>query len=256
MRSLPTVMAVALTAVLAGCAGARGDDEWRASPSDETRWVGSGQVVVAVPEWWTTGETRCLAPVEDTVYFDPSAVTDCTDAPSPGEVREVSALAVLDGTRGYGELQLRRMRPIGDVAGREVLELDGCEEWFEGVCRRMFAVPSAGVAFAVTIAEDGEGSYEEIRDSLRFLPDSLTTVPLATADGWTPSWGAEPGAVDALREALENAGLRVEVVTAERPEGDSAGLVADLPAGSLLRVTPELGSVIDVGGTVTITVAG
>ena len=218
--------------------------------------MGYGQLVVAVPEWWTTGETRCLAPVEDTVYFDPAAVADCADGPSPDAVREVSALAVLDGTQGYGERQIRGMRPIGDVDGHEVLELDGCERWFGGVCRRMFAVPSMGVVFAVTIAEDGDGSYEEIRDSLSVLPDSLTTVPLSTADGWTPSWGAQPRTVAALEDAIEEAGLRVELVTAERPKSDSAGLAADLPAGSLLRVRPGLGSVVDVGGAVTITVAG
>lgn len=100
------------------------------------------------------------------------------------------------------------------------------------------------------------GSYEEIRDSLRVLPDGRTTVPLTTVDGWTPSWGAEPRAVDALREALADAGLRAEVVTAERPGDASLGSPADAPAGSLLRVTPELGSVIEGGGTVTIIVAG
>ena len=28
------------------------------APADGTRWVGLGRVVVAVPEWWTTGETQ------------------------------------------------------------------------------------------------------------------------------------------------------------------------------------------------------
>ncbi len=256
VRCPATVAAIALTAVLAGCGTAQGEEIWQATPPDGTRWVGWGQVVVAVPEWWTTGETRCLTPVEDTVYFDPSAIAECTDRPPAGVVREVSALAMLDGTSGYGEFQIRGMRSTGDVAGREVLELDGCDDWFPEVCRRMFAVPSEGVVFAVTIAEPGDGSYEEIRSSLRVLPDNKTTVPLRTTDGWTPAWGAEPRAVDALAKALERAGLRVEIETVTRTGEDSAGLVADLPPGSLLEVSPELGSVIDVGGTVTITVAG
>lgn len=256
VRCLRSVLAVALGAVLAACGTAQGEDVWQATPPEDTRWVGWGQVVVAVPEWWTTGETRCLTPVEDTVYFDPSAIAECTDAPPAGVVQEVSALAILDGTSGYGELQTRGMRSIGEVAGREVLERKGCEGWFKGVCRRMFAVPSEGVVFAVTIAEAGDGSYQEIRDSLRMLPDSMTTVPLRTADGWTPAWGAEPRAVDALESSLRAAGLRVEIVTAERTGEDAADLVADLPPGTLLEVTPELGSVIDVGGTVTLTVAG
>ena len=256
VRCLPTLAAVALTAVISGCGTAQGEAVWQATPPEDTRWVGLGQVVVAVPEWWTTGETQCLAPVEDTVYFDQAAVADCADAPSAGVVREVSALAVLDGTQGYGELQIRGMRAIGEVGDHEVLEREGCEEWFEGVCRRMFAVPAEGVVFAVTIAEAADGSYEEIRDSLRVLPEDMTTVPLRTADGWTPSWGAEPRAVEALAVALDRAGLRVQIVTADRTGEDSAGLVADLPPGALLDVSPDLGSVIDVGGTVTITVAG
>jgi hypothetical protein len=226
------------------------------APPAGTRWVGAGGAVVAVPDWWTTGETRCFAPVEDTVYFDLSATAECSDAPAPAAVREVSALAVLDAKSGYGEYEVRTMQPVGEVAGREVLEREDCEGWFDGVCRRLFAVPSQGVVFAVTIAEEGDGSYEEIRDSLRILPDTLTTVPLATSGGWTPAWGAEPRVTDSLVDALQNAGLRVEIETAKQRQEDDTALYASLPAGSLLGTSPELGSVIDVGGTVTVTVAG
>jgi hypothetical protein len=123
------------------------------------------------------------------------------------------------------------------------------------VCRRLFAVPDEGVAFAVTIAETGDGSYEEIRDSVQILPDHLTTVPLATTDGWTPAWGAGPRVTDALVAALEDAGLVVETETAV-PEGDALADYASFPAGSLLDVSPVLGSVVETGGTVRITVAG
>ena len=70
----------------------------------------------------------------------------------------MSALAVLDATGGYGEYQTRSMHRVAEVDGEAVLETDGCEEWFEGVCRRIYAVPSEGVVFAVTIADEGEGS--------------------------------------------------------------------------------------------------
>lgn len=208
-----------------------------------------------MPKWWSTGETECLTPAETTVYFDTGAVVDCA-IPSPGAVDEVSALAVLDVSGGYGEKLVRESRPIGEVSGRELVERDGCERCFEGVCRKVFAVPEEGVVFAVTIHDEVDGDYGTIRDSVRILPDDMTTVPLATRDGWTPSWGAEPRTVDAVVKAVESAGLRAEVVTAERPKARNAGLVADLPKGSLLDVEPSLGSVIDVGGTVTITVSG
>ena len=226
------------------------------APPQGMRWVGVGRAVVAVPEWWSTGETQCSAPVEDTVYFDRAAQTECLDPPSPAEVREVSALAVLDATGGYGEHELRSMRSIGEVDGREVLELPDCNEWFEGICRRLFAVPSEGVVFAVTIAEEGDGGYEEIRDSLWILPAGLTTIPLVTSDGWTPPWGEPPPAAEALEEELEAAGLRVETKVTKPSAAGDAGDVADLPAGSFLGATPQLGSVIEAGGTVTITVSG
>lgn len=210
-------------------------------------------VVLAVPEWWTTGETQCLAPVETTVYFDQGATVACA-ARAPRAVREVSALAVLDGRRGYGELLIRDMEPTGEVAGMGVVERDGCEEWFEGVCRRVFAVPEAGVVFAVTIHDAADGDYAAIRDSLRVLPEGKTNVPLASADGWTPSWGEEPPAAAAVVEAVEEAGLHAEVTT-ERPE-ETTGLIADLARRSLLDVQPAMGSVVDVGDTVEITVSG
>lgn len=227
------------------------------APPDGTRWVGLGRVVVAVPDWWTTGETQCLAPVETTVYFDSGATADCADPADPATIREVSALAVLDATGGYGEYQTRSMQPVAEVDGEAVLEADACEEWFEGVCRRMFAVPSEGVVFAVTIADEGDGSYEDIRDSIRILPDGLTTVPLAISSGWTPAWGADPRAADELVKVFDEAGLRVETEVAERSERDDvSSMSASFPAGTLLDVSPSLGSVIEEGGTVTITVAG
>lgn len=248
-----TAPALALIAALAGCGtgDAATSESDGAAPPDGTRWVGMGRVVVAVPEWWTTGETQCGAPVEDTVYFDTTASYDCEDPVDPATVREVSALAVLDGTRGYGAEELHGMKPVGNV-----VERSGCEGWFDGVCRRLFAVPGEDTVFAVTIAEDGDGDYEAIRDSARVLPEHLTTVPLATSGGWTPTWGAEPSAVAGLRAALRRAGLETVVETVEPPSNADAGSVADLPVGSLLSVSPGLGSVIEVGGTVTVMVMG
>jgi hypothetical protein len=83
------------------------------APPHGTRWVGYGQVVVAVPDWWTTGETSCLAPVEDTVYFDPSVQADCQESPATSAVREVSAFAMLDASQGYAQKETRAMKPAG-----------------------------------------------------------------------------------------------------------------------------------------------
>ena len=257
---------VAVLAVIGGAAAvsllAQDKDERETTmpafgaPPEGTRWVGRDGVVVAVPDWWTTGDTRCYAPVEDTVYFDPSATVDCSDPDYDQSVDEVSALAMLDGTQGYGELVTRDMEPVGTVDGHEVVESPQCEEWFEDVCRRLFAVPSRGVVFAVTIDEPGDGAYVEIRDSLRILPDGMTTVPIAIDQGWTPSWGSDPDAADALVDAIREAGLVVDVVTPEPREDRDTVMYADLPPGSFLGADPDLGSVIEEGGTVTVSVMG
>ena len=259
---LATVLAVA--AVLAGALAL---DRWSGDPGESAvgastalpaapegmRWVGMDDVVVAVPDWWSTGETQCGAPVEDTVYFDAAAVYDCEDPADPATVREVSALAVFDGTCCYGEWKLRTMEPVD---GSPAVDQAQCDDWFEGVCRRLFALPGTDVMFAVTIAEEGDGSYETIRDSVRRLPDGMTTVPLKVSGGWTPTWGAEPEAAQELGQVLERAGLRVDVERVRPDEGRDAGLRADLPRGSLLEVSPSLGSVVEDGATVTVTLAG
>jgi hypothetical protein len=237
---MKNLLALLLVLSLSACTGGDddGDGDWWADPPEGMRWVGYDGAVVAVPDWWTTGETQCGAPVEDTVYFDSGAVIDCVDPADPETVREVSSLAVLRDNDGYGPD-----------------ELDGsCEEWFRGVCRRMFAVEGTDAIFAVTIDEEGDGDFEEIRDSARTLPDGVTTVPLAiTVAHWTPTWGAEPRAVRALKRAIEDAGLEVEV---EVVEPDPSGDVADLPPGSLLDVEPALGTPVAEGSSVTVSVMG
>lgn len=112
------------------------------------------------------------------------------------------------------------------------------------------------MVFAVTIAAPGDGDYTSIRDSVRVLPATSTTVPLATRDGWTPAWGAAPGVAQSFRRRLEAAGLRVRTKTAERSARFASADYASLPQGSLLGVTPSPGSVVDARGTVTLTVSG
>ena len=248
-------MLALVLAVTAACGEASTTEatvEPTAAP-DGTRWVGMNGVVVAVPDWWSTGETQCATPVEDTVYFDSTATVDCQDPVPESIARQVSALALLDGTGGYGEFKTRDLDDVAEVDGHEVVELEGCERWFPGVCRRLFAVPDEGVVFAVTIADPGDGDYEAIRDSVRILPAGETTVPLRAADWGTPGWGAEPDYVPRLVRAVREAGLEPEIVE-ERIPKDSPGMVADLPPGSYLGSDPELGSVADKGATVRISV--
>ena len=91
MRFLPALL---LLLPLTGCSG---DGEWWEDPPQGTRWVGYDGRVVAVPDWWTTGETRCGEPVEDTVWFDSGVTYRCADPAHPSEVRASSNLAVREG---------------------------------------------------------------------------------------------------------------------------------------------------------------
>ena len=72
---------VALLLLLAACSG--DDGEWWEEPPDGMRWVGYDGRVVAVPDWWTTGET--------------GAIYRCADPAHPSEVRASSNLAVREG---------------------------------------------------------------------------------------------------------------------------------------------------------------
>ncbi|GAB3991124.1 PASTA domain-containing protein [Nocardioides marmoraquaticus] len=255
MRRVLPVLALGM--LLSGC-GSSGGGSSQEEHDGDVRWVGAGSVAVAVPAWWTTGETRCLKPIETTVYAESGAMTDCADEPTDAELAEVSSLAVIRTDSALGEGLLREMRPAGSVDGREVLELDGCADFWDAVCRRVFAVPSAGVAFGVVIADDADGSFRAVRDSLRVLPDDTTTVP--TTYGRfeeTPGWGAPPGVVEHYARALDAAGLVVERVVAPLPGADDAGAggsIADLPPGSLLDVDPQPGTPVPRGSSVTVTV--
>jgi hypothetical protein len=56
---------------------------------------------------------------------------------------------------------------------------------------------------------------------------------------------------------VKDAGLSVEIKSVERSKDDGGGAdYVSFPEGSLLDVSPALGSVIDVGGTVTVTSQG
>ena len=76
---------------------------WPEAPPEGYRWVGDRGVVVAVPNWWTTGDTSCLLPVEDTVYVETGGITDCVSNSPNGTHLQVSSLAVIATGRAHGE---------------------------------------------------------------------------------------------------------------------------------------------------------
>lgn len=219
------------------------------------RLVGMGQVVVAVPAAWSTGETQCLKPVADTVYFESGAITRCTVEPSTEELRAASSLGISDYERGLGG----PLNPSDPIGGWDVLEgAVTCEQAAVGngadatsgteQCQQAFAVPDENVAFRVKASGEGaQDVIDSIRGSLQILPSSYMAVPLSIGQlGFTPQPG-EPGrVVREVTSAIERAGLQVKLVEEYR---------TDLDPGSYLGTNPALGSPIQVGGTVTLIVS-
>ena len=101
----PLPVAVLLVSLLlTGCGEETGTPDPAATSPEGTRWVGLGRVVVAVPEWWSTGETECLTPVETTVYFDSGAIADCA-IPTPHHRPRDAAADWLRRIRGARQQQ-------------------------------------------------------------------------------------------------------------------------------------------------------
>lgn len=224
-------------------------------PPEGHRWVGYAGVAVAVTDWWTTGETQCLKPVEDTVYVDTGAITDCAgDEPSRRTLAEVSSLAVMDARSGLGEAYRREMQPLPGHPG--ILELEGCQRWVVETCRRVFALEGTDVVFAMSLVDAEDGDYELTRDSVRRLPDGMTTVPIAAGRfPRIPVWGDEPSFARTYVKAVEAAGLTPDVTYLDVERGGT-GDPASFPRGHLLDVRPQPGTPIEEGGTVEITLMG
>ena len=219
------------------------------------RWVGAGGVVVAVPDWWTTGDTECLLPVEDTVYVETGAMTDCAFTVPPTTPTEVSSLAVVDTGSAHGSRLLEDLSVDGEVGGEPVLSGRECGWLAPRVCRTVLAVPSRGVAFVVHVSDPGDVDLAVLRGSLRLQPDARTTVPLALGSGRTPVWGDRPATTRSYAALLRREGFQVRVVPAPPADaGDTTSRVV-LPRGALLGIEPGPGSPVEEGGTVVLTVA-
>lgn len=156
------------------------------------RWVGAGGVVVAVPDWWTTGDTECLLPVEDTVYVETGAMTDCAFTVPPTTPTEVSSLAVVDTGSAHGSRLLEDLSVDGEVGGEPVLSGRECGWLAPRVCRSVLAVPSRGVAFVVHVSDPGDVDLAVLRGSLRLQPDAGPRSPWPWARGAPRCGGTGP----------------------------------------------------------------
>jgi len=220
--------------VTGGVVRARGDRANSvATPPPGTRYVGMGQVAVAVPSGWNDGAAPCNSPIRNTVYF-----------PWPqgcgSSFHSVSSVAVSAAPRRGG--LVGSPTRAGSIGGYQVVESPALCTGGTGPesCLQWFGVPDLHVFFLVRVPRDEAGALrqvEAIRSSLTLLPDGHTAVPFVTPGSPLPEW----------RSAVQDAGFVVRVRHHDcLPPGNCApGVVSTIPAA---------GRVAASGSTVTIDV--
>lgn len=206
------------------------------APPAGYRYVGIGDVVIAVPETWGTNEIECSTPQEDTVVID-QAVTCLALVPRPADVESVSIQTY--GTNIGGGIAPRG----GHIDGERAYWTPVVTE--DGLTSGAVTLRDGKITFvAESSSEDGRTIVEDLLAGITIL-ENHTTVPgfedIALRRGPTPA----PPMIDTYTTMLENLGLAVEVVTGK------SGL-----KGTVLSTDPAVGSVVAPGDTVTVTVAG
>ncbi|MEV4260846.1 PASTA domain-containing protein [Kribbella sp. NPDC049584] len=201
------------------------------------RMVGFGHAAIAVPAAWSTNKSSCGTPKQDTVQIDdPSAVQLCQS----------------DRPHGVDSVQLTGAPPSLAYHADETVLIDGvrterqrtrCLDGWQGtrVCLGAVGIPSLKVWF---YAESSTSSAEvdQILDRIQILPDR-SGVPSYSSVGGPPTG---PLAVN-YAPLLAAADLEVRYQRVASPS---------YPDGTILGVSPAVGTLLPVGSTVTVTVAG
>ncbi|WP_110205214.1 PASTA domain-containing protein [Nocardioides daejeonensis] len=195
-----------------------------------TRLVGIGHAAIAVPEDWATNALRCGTPTRPTVVVDVSAIESCAwTAP-----------------KVHDRVWVTRSNRLA-LAPKVEFEIDGvpaqksvtsCLPGRRPVCSNGVYIPSEHASF--TIASATSAQVEEIISWIRIVPDQVA-VPGFSRINDTKQ---DDDAGAHYREALEAAGLEVEVRTKPVP-GSKAGYV--------LETDPAPGTMLAPGEVVTMT---
>ncbi|WP_109508297.1 PASTA domain-containing protein [Nocardioides speluncae] len=192
------------------------------------RLVGLGHAAIAVPNDWGRNEVGCGTPIKDTVVIDLTVTPACLiQRPA-----DVDAVRINVGVRRGGE-----DIEIDGTAARRTPTTCSPGQNDEGIvtCSASIYVPSEGVGFEASSSTSRE-RVDEILDEVRILDDEVG-VPL-----FDPLAGRV--SADNYAERLRDAGL-----TMVKKWGAGQG-----PAGAILDVQPESGTVVEPGTQVTVTV--
>ncbi|TDW89052.1 PASTA domain-containing protein [Kribbella sp. VKM Ac-2566] len=206
-------------------------------PPPAMRLVGFGHAAIAIPAAWPTNKSSCGTPYQDTVQIDdPSAVHLCKS----------------DRPKGVESVQLTGVPPSLGYHADETILVDGvraerqrtsCMGGWQGtrVCIGAVGIPSLKVWFyaeSSTSAED----VDRILDRIQILRDR-SGVPSYSSLGGAPTGPL----ARSYTPLLTAAGLKVQYKRVMSPS---------YPDGTILGVSPAVGTLLPVGSTVTVTVAG
>ncbi|MGW6199289.1 PASTA domain-containing protein [Kribbella sp. NPDC055110] len=204
-----------------------------------TRLVGFGHAAIAVPADWPTNKSACGTPKQDTVLIDdPSAATFCLAYRLPG----IESVGLY-----YG-------KPRVDFRADETFEIDGVRAERQRTtcstsnypkantttCVSTVSIPSLKVWFLA----DSSTSAQEVERMLgwiQIVPDR-SGVPSYSSLAGTP---INPVA-GAYAPELAAAGLKPQYKRVTSPS---------YPTGTILGVSPAVGTMLAVGSSVTVTVA-
>jgi hypothetical protein len=198
-----------------------------------TRLVGIGHAAIAVPEHWARNQLRCGTPQKDTVIIDAGPQNLC-GTPYP------------DGVESVYVASLRRI----DFRADEAFQIDGVRAERQRtrctgdnrvtVCSGTVFIPSMNVSFRAE-SSTSSGEVDRILERIMIVPDEVGVPdPLFSESNPAARFGEE------YANRLTALGLKPNLETRKSP-----GYIP----GTVLAVSPAVGTMLTPGATVSVTVA-
>jgi len=199
-----------------------------------TRLVGFGHAAIAIPAAWPTNKSSCGTPQQDTVLIDdPSAAHLCASM-RPNGVESVQLA-------GWQAIDFRADETVVIDGVRAQRQHTSCTESQRNqVCRGAVGIPSLRVWFYAESSTSAE-EVDRILDGIQILQER-SGVPSYLSLSRGP---LNPIVKDYI-PLLTAAGLKSQLRPVKSPS---------YPSGTILGVSPAVGTLLPVGAAVTVTVA-
>lgn len=198
-----------------------------------TRLVGIGHAAIAVPLAWETNAAHCGTPQRDTVIIDIGAIGLCL-VPRP---------------EGVDSVELTAGPPQFDFAADRESAIDGVvfqrqdnactTHGAKTLCVGTVYIPSMAASFRAE--SSSESAVDEILSWIRIVRDTVAVPGYQGANTQFPQGDAR----DRYLAAARAAGLETEITTKQVPAS---------PAGYILDVSPQPGTMVPPGTVVRLTV--